>query len=155
MADASGALGILVGVPLAELAEAWSTPTAAESVEASEEAQPVKFSSQPRSAAPSPSPITKVRSAEEPTPVSVVSAAPRPRTAVEEIPSEAAVQSVMRQLLAIFEAARQRRPDVGLRDLLYLEDAPCDRRGRPVREESVPVLWGGAECVVPVCVPCV
>ena len=96
VAEASGALGVLVGVPLAELAEGRSTPRATESVEASEEAQPGKFPCQPRSAAPSSSPIAEVRAAEEPTPVSVVSAAPRLRPAAEEIPSEAAVQSAMR-----------------------------------------------------------
>ena len=80
---------------------------------------------------------------EEPTPVSVASAAPRPRMPAAEIPSEAALQNAMQHLLAIFETSRQLRPDVGLRDLRYLEDAPRDRRGRPFREEFVPVLWGG------------
>ena len=143
VADASGALGILVGVPAAELAEARSTPRATESVVASEEAQSAKFPSHPRSAAPSPSPIAEIRAAEEPTPVSVVSAVSRSRAPAAEIPSETAVQSALQHLLAIFEAARQLSPDVGLRDLRYLEDALRDRRGRSVREEFVPVLWGG------------
>ena len=77
VADASGALGILVGVPAAELAEARSTPRATESVVASEEAQPAKFPSHPRSAAPSASAIAEIRAAKELTPVSVVSAVPR------------------------------------------------------------------------------
>ena len=46
-AEASGALGILVGVPVAELAEARSTPRATESVEASEEPPQTKSPSIP------------------------------------------------------------------------------------------------------------
>ena len=110
---------------------------------AAEEPQPAKFPSQPRSAAPSPSPIAEIRVADEPTPVSVASAVPSPRPPAVEIPSEAAVQNAMKQLLVIFVAARQLRPDVGLCDLRYLEDAPRDRRGCSVREDFVPVLWGG------------
>ena len=134
---------LFVGVPLAELAGARSTSRAAEPVKASAKAQPVKSPSQPRSAVPSPSPIAEVRAAEEPTPVSVVSAAPCLSAVAEEAPTEAAVQSAMRQLLAIVEAARHLRLDVGLRDPVYLEDAPRGRRGRHVREEFVPVLRGG------------
>ena len=77
VAEASAALGILVGVSLAELAEARSTPRATESVEASEKARPVKAPSHPRYVVPSPSPIAEVRATKEPTPVSVVSATPR------------------------------------------------------------------------------
>ena len=64
-------------MPVAELAEARSTPRATESVEASEEAPPIKAPSPPtaRSVAPSPSLIAEVRLAEDPTPVSVVVAA--------------------------------------------------------------------------------
>ena len=130
-------------MPLAELAEARSTPRATESVEASEEAQPAQFSSQPRSAAPSPSPIADIRAAEEPTRVSVALAAPRPSMAAKEISFAAAVQSAMQQFLGIVEGARHLRPAVGLPDLLCLEEAPRDRRGRPVRKHFVPVLWGG------------
>ena len=93
VADASGALGILVGVPAAELAEARSTPRATESVVASEEAQSAKFPSHPRSAAPSPSPIAEIRAAEEPTPVSVVSAVSRSRAPAAEIPASYAPMS--------------------------------------------------------------
>ena len=143
VAEASGALVVLVGVPVAELAEARGTPRATESVEASEEAQPMNSPAQPRSVAPSPSPIAEVRATEEPPPVSVGPPAPRLRAAAEEVPSETAMQSAVRHLLAIFEAARQLCPDVGWRDPVYLEDAPRDHRGRPVREEFVPALWGG------------
>ena len=143
VADASGALGIFVGVPATELAEARSTPRATESVVASEEAYPAKLPSYPRSAAPSASPIAEIRAAEEPTPVSVVSAVPHSRAPAAEIPSKTVVQGALQHLLATFEAARQLRPDIGLRGLRYLEDAPRDRRGRAVREEFVPVLWGG------------
>ena len=137
VAEASGALAILAGVPVAELAKARGTATATRSVEASDEAQPVNSPSPPRSVAPSPSRNAEVRAAEEPTAVSVVSAAPRLRAAAEEITSEAAVQSALRKLLAILEAARHLRPLVGLRDLVYLEDAPRHCRGRPLREKFV------------------
>ena len=103
----------------------------------------MKPPSQPRSVAPSPSPTAKIRLAEELTPVSVVSAAPRLRAVAEEVPSEAAVQSAVRQLMAIFAAARQLRTDVWRRDFVHLEDAPRDRRGRSVQEEFMPALWGG------------
>ena len=139
VAEASGALDIFVGVPMAELAEARSTPRATESVEASEEAPPMKSPSQPHSVAPSPSPTAEVRLAGEPTPVSIVSAAPRLRAVAEEVPS---VQRAVRQLLAIFADARQLRPDVGRRDSVHLEDAPHDHRGRPAHEEFMPALWG-------------
>ena len=142
VAEPSGTLGIPVVVPLAELAEPRSTPRATESVKASEEAPPMKFPSQPRSFEPSPSPTAEVRLAEERTPVSVVSAAPRSSAAAGEVPSEAAVQNAVRQLLAIFAAARHLRTDVGRRDSLHFEDGPRDRRGRPVHEEFVPALWG-------------
>ena len=143
VAEASGALGILVGVPVAELAGARSTPRATECVEASEEAPPTESPSRPHSVVLSPPPTADVRPAEEPTPVSVVAAAPRLSAAAENLPSEAAVQSAVRQLVAIFQAARQLSPDIGRRDPVHLEDAPRDRRGRFVREEFVPALWGG------------
>ena len=136
-------LGILVVVPVAELAEAQSTPRDTESVAASEDVPPMTPPSQPRSVAPSPSPTAEIRLAEEPIPVSVVSAAPRLSAVAEEVPSEAAVQSAVRQLMAIFAAACQLRTDLGRRDPVHLEDAPRDRRGRPVHEEFVPALWGG------------
>ena len=91
VAEASAALGILVGVPLSDLAEPHRTPRATGSAEASEETQPVELSSQPRHGAPSPSPVAELHAAEETTPVSVASALPRPSTAAEGIPSEAAV----------------------------------------------------------------
>ena len=72
-----------------------------------------------------------------------MSAAPRLRAVAEEVPSEAAMESAVRELLAIFAAAPQLRPDVGRRDFVHLEDAPRDHRGRPVREEFVTALWGG------------
>ena len=61
VAEPSGALSILVGVPVAELAQARSTPRVIDSMEASEEAPPRKSPSQPRSVAPSPSPTAEVR----------------------------------------------------------------------------------------------
>ena len=143
VAEPSEALGILVGVIIAELAEARSTPRATEFVKASEEAPPMKSPSQPRSVAPSPSPTTEVRLAEEPAPVSVVSAAPRLSAVAEEVPTEAAVQCAVRQLLAIVATVRQLRTDARRRDSTHLEDVPRDRRGRPLHAEFVPELWGG------------
>ena len=105
-AEGSGALGILGGVPVAALVEMRSTPQATVFVEASEQAPPMRSPSQPRSVAPSPAPTAQVRLAEEPTPVSVVSAAPRLKVTAEDVPSEAAVQSAVRQLFAIIAAAR-------------------------------------------------
>ena len=118
VAEASGALGILVGVLGAELAGARSTPRATESVDASEEAPRMKSSSQPRSAAASPSPTVEVRPSGEPTPASAVLAAPPPRLAADEVPSKPAVQIAVRQLIAIFAAARQLCPEawLGLRE---------------------------------------
>ena len=52
VAEASGALGILVVALVAELAEARSTPRATESVEASEEVPPMTSPPRPRSVAP-------------------------------------------------------------------------------------------------------
>ena len=143
VAEASGALGILVVLLVAELAEVRSTPRATESVEASEEVPPMTSPPRPRSVSPSPSPTAEVRLAEEPTPVSVVWAAPRLSAVAEEVPFEAKVQSAARQLMAVFAPARQQRTGVGRRDSVHLEDASGDRRGRPVHEEFVPVLWGG------------
>ena len=112
-------------------------------MEASKEVPPIKSPSRPRSVAPPPSPTAEVRLAEEQTPVSVVSAAPRLSAVSEEVPSEAAMQSAVRQLLAIFAAARQLRSDVGRRGSVHLEDAPRDHRGSPIHEEFVPALRGG------------
>lgn len=117
VAEASGVLDILVGVPVAEPAEAPSTPRVTESVEASEETQPVKLPCRQRFAAPSLSAVVGLYVAEKPAPVSVASATPRSRIVIEEIHSETAVHSAMQQLLEIVEAARQLRPEVGLRDL--------------------------------------
>ena len=145
VAQPSEGLGILVGVPVEELEEAWSTPRATESAAASEEIPRMKSPSRLRSVEPSPPPIAGVRLAEEPTPVSVVSVAPRLSTVAEKVPSEAAVQrqSAVRQLMAIFAAACQLRTDVGRRDPVHLEDARRDRRGRPVHEAFGPALWSG------------
>ena len=66
VAEASGALGILVGVPVAELGEARSTPRATESVEASEEVQLVELPPQQRPAAPFVSRVVGLPGAEEP-----------------------------------------------------------------------------------------
>ena len=112
VAETSGPLGILVGLPVAELAEARSTARAIESLAASEEVPPMKSPSQRRSVAPSLSPTAEVRLAGEPIAVSVVPAAPRLSAFAEEVPSEAAVQTTVRQLIAIFAAAGQLRPDV-------------------------------------------
>ena len=140
VAEPLGALGILVGVLITESAEARSTRRATESVNASEEAPPMKSPSLPRSVALSSSSTAEVRLAEGPTPVSVVSAAPRLSAVAEEVPSEVAVQSPVGQLVAIFAPARQLRTDVGQRNSVHLEDAPRDRRGCPVHEELVPAL---------------
>ena len=103
----------------------------------------MKSPSRPRSVEPPPPPTVEARIVEQPSSVSVVSAAPRSSAVAEEVPSKAAVQSAVRQLMAIFAAARQLRADVGRRDSVDLEDASRDRLGRPVHEEFAPALWVG------------
>ena len=61
----------------------------------------------------------------------------------EGVPSDAAVQSAVPQLIAPFEAARQAGAPSGRREVEHLEDAPRNRRGRPMQGEFVPALWGG------------
>ena len=104
VAEPTGALAILVGVPLADKAEARSTPRALESLAASEEVLLRKSPSQPRSVDLAPSPTVEVRSAGELASASDVSVASRPRAIGVEIPSEAAVQSAVRQLMALFDS---------------------------------------------------
>ena len=60
-----------------------------------------------------------------------------------EVPSDAAVQSAVRQLIALFEAARQMGAPAATREVEHLEDAPRNRRGRPLHDDFVPALWGG------------
>ena len=141
-AEPPGSLGILVGVPVPELAETRSTLRATESVAATEEVPAMESPTQPRSVAPSPSPTAEVRLAEEPTLLPIVSAAPRSSAVAEKVPSDAAVESAVRQLMAVFAAARRLGIDVGPRDSVHLQDVPRDGRGRPVQEELVPAPWG-------------
>ena len=138
VAEPTGALGILVAVPVADLVEARKTPRAPESVETSEEVLPRESPSRPRSVEPSPSPTADVRTAGELAPASDVSVASRSREIAGGVPSEAAMQNGVRQLLALFEAAGQLGAPVGRRESEHLEDAPRDRRGRLVHEEFVP-----------------
>ena len=140
VAEPTGALGILVCVPVADLAEARSTPRARESLATSEEVLPRKSPSRPRSVRPSQSPTAEARTAGELAPASDVPVASRSSAIAVEVPSEAAVQNAVHQLMALFEAARQLGTPVGWRESAHLDDAPRDRQGRPVREEFVPAL---------------
>ena len=140
VAEPTGALGILVDVPVADLVEARKTPRAPESVATSEEVLPRESPSRPRSVLHSPSPTAEVRTAGELAPASDVSVASRSREIAGGVPSEAAMQNGVRQLLALFEATGQLGAPVGRRESEHLEDAPRDRRGRPVHEEFVPAL---------------
>ena len=143
VAEPTGALGKLFDVPVPDLAEARSTSRAPESLAASEGVLLRKSPSRPRSVDPAPSPTVEVRAAGELASASDVPVAPRPRAIAVEIPSEAAVQSAVRQLMALFEAARQFGAHIRRREPAHLDDAPHDRRGHPVHEEFVPALWSG------------
>ena len=76
-------------------------------------------------------------------PASDVSVASCSRAISLEVPSEAAVQNAVRQLMALFESARQLGAPIGRCEPEHLEDAPSNRRSHPVHEEFVPALWGG------------
>ena len=144
VADTSGALWILVRVPAADVAEARSSPSVTGSVAKLEDGPPRKSRSRSRSARPSPPPpAPEVCVVAESDLVSDVAAMPRSRSGDVGFPSEAAVQSTVRQLVALFEAARRLRVSAREREVEHLEDAPLDRRGRPVHQDFVPALWGG------------
>ena len=53
------------------------------------------------------------------------------------------MQSAVRQFVALFEAALRLGAPTREREVEHLEDAPRDRRGRPVHPEFVPALWDG------------
>ena len=59
----------------------------------------------------------------------------------EGVPSDAAVQSAVQELIALFEAACQAGAPSGRREVEHLEDAPRNRRGCLMQEEFVPALW--------------
>ena len=87
VAEPTGALGTLAGVPVADPAEAQSMPRAPESVMASEEVQLRKSTPRPRSTDPALSPTVEVRAAGEPASASDASALSQSRAVAVEIPS--------------------------------------------------------------------
>ena len=144
VADTSGALRLLVRVPAADVAEARSSPRVAGSVAELEDGPPRKSRSRSRSARPSPPPpAPEVCVVAKSDLVSDVAAVPRSCAGDVGFPSEAAMQSAVRQLVALFEAARRLRVSAREREVEHLEDAPLDRRGCPVYQDLVPALWGG------------
>ena len=70
----------------------------------------------------------------------------------EGVPSDAAVQSAVQELIALFEAACQAGAPSGRREVEHLEDAPRNRRGRAVQENLC--LRCGFGCASPACVLC-
>ena len=108
VADTSGALSVLVGVPAGDAAESRSSPRVARSVAELGDRPSGKSRSRSRSSRPSqPSPAPAACVAGKADLVSDVAAVSCSRVSDVECPSEAAVQSAVRQLVALFEAARQ------------------------------------------------
>ena len=143
VADTSGALHLLVGVPAGDVAELRNSPRVAGSMAELEDRPSGKSRVRSRSGRPSqPSPAPAVCIVGNADLVPDVAAVSRSRVSDVEFPSEAALQSAVRQLVALFEAARQLGAPARERDVEHLEDAPRDRRGRPVHEDFVPALWG-------------
>lgn len=60
-----------------------------------------------------------------------------------DFPFDAAVQTAVRHLMALFEAPRQMGAHIERRQPADVGDAPRDRWGRLVHEEFVPALWKG------------
>ena len=144
VANTSRALRLLVGVPAGDAAESRSFPRVARSLVELDDRLSEKSRFRLRSSGPSrPSPAPVVCVVGKADLVSDVAAVSCSRVSDVECPSETAVQSAVRQLVALFEAARRLGAPAREREVEYLEDAPRDRRGRPVHEELVPALWGG------------
>ena len=144
LVDSKGALRLLVGVDSGATAEARSSPRATGSVTELEEAPPRKSRSRSRSVEASPPPsVPEIRVVGESGSVPGAGQELPSREGEDGVPLEAAVQSAVRQLIALFEAARQVGAPAGRREVEHLEDAPRNRRGHPVQEDVVPALWGG------------
>ena len=144
MVDSKGALRLLVGVHSGATAEAGSSLCATGSVTELEEAPPRKLRSRSRSVRASPPPsVPEIRLVGESGSVTGAGEELASREGEEGVPSDAAMQSAVRQLIALFDAARQVGAPAGMREVERLEDAPRNRRGRPVQEDVVPALWGG------------
>ena len=132
------------GVPAGDAAESRSSPRGARSAAELEDRPSGKSRSRSQSSRPSrPSPAPAVCVVGKADLVSDVAAVSCSRVSDVELPSEAAVQSAVRQLVALLEAARRLGAPAREREVEHLEDAPRDRRGRPVYEEFEPALWGG------------
>ena len=141
VADAWGVLRLLVRVPADDVAEARSSPRVTGSVAELEDGPPRKSRSRSRSVRPAaPPPVPQVCVVEKSDLVSGVATVPRSREDDVEFPLDAAVQSAVRQLVSLFEAARRLGGSARERDIEHLEDAPCDRRSHP--QDFVPALWG-------------
>ena len=143
VANTSGALHLLVRLLAGDVAESRSSPRAAGSMAELEDRPSGESRSRSRSgrlSPPPPAPAVCVGGKADLGPE--VAAVLCSRTSDVEFPSEAALQSAVRQLVALFEAAR-RLGNPAMERAVEPLDAPCDRRGRPVHEDFVPALWGG------------
>ena len=144
VADTSGALSFLVGAPAGGAPESRSFPRVARSVAELDDRPSGKSRSRSHSSRPSrPSPAPAVCVMGKADLVSDVAVVSRSRVSDMEFPSEAAVQSAVRQHVALFEAARRLGAPAREREAEHLKDAPRDRRGRPMHKELEPALWGG------------
>ena len=108
VADTSGALSLLVKVPVCDSPETRSSPRVARSVAELEGRPSGKSRSRSQSSRPSrPSPAPAVCVVGKADLVSGVAAVLWSRVSDVEFPSEAAVQTAVRQLVALFEAPRR------------------------------------------------
>ena len=154
VAEASGALGILVCVPAAELAGARSTLRATESVEASAEAKPVGLPPQQLPAEPSLSLVVGFPVAEEPTPVSVALATSRSRMVVEGDPLRDRGSECHATASGDLPGRLPVAPPTSAHETSATSKMPLTLGGTAPSMKSLCLCCGG-ECGVQVCVLCV
>ena len=144
LVDSKGALRLPVGVHSGATAGARSSPRATGSVTELEEASPRKSRSRSQSLRASPPPsVPEIRLVGQSGSAPGAGEELPSRGGEEGVPSDAAVQSAVRQLIALFETARQVGAPAARREVEHLEDAPRNHRGRPVQDDFVPALRGG------------
>ena len=144
LVDSKRALRLLVGVHSGATAESRSSPRATGPLAELAKAPLRKSRSGSRSARASPPPpVPEIRLVGESGSVPGPGEELPSRDGEEGVPSDAAVHSAVRQLVALFETARQVDAPAARREVDNLADAPRNLRGRPVQEDFVPALWGG------------
>ena len=144
LVDSKRALRLLVGMHSGATAESRSSPRATGSLTELAKAPPRKSRSRSRSARASPPPsLLEIRLVGESDSVPGAGEELPSHEGEQGVPSDAAVQSAVRQLIALSEAARQMGAPAARREVEQLEDAPRNRRGRQMQEDFVPALWRG------------